>query len=60
MVTRIPSWESLGKEPSVQRHSQKSSAYESNILSVFGKQENIHVVKPWQVEQREKDYSSLS
>jgi len=44
-MRRIQSWESLGKEPSVQRYSQRLRAYERKIFGVFEDQEDISVVK---------------
>ena len=45
MMRRIQSWESSGKEPSVQRHLQRLRAYERKIFGVFEDQEDISVVK---------------
>lgn len=41
MMRRIQSWEGLGKEHSVQRHSQKSRAYERNIFGLRNRKTSL-------------------
>ena len=50
MMRKIQFGESLGNEPSVQRHSQRLRAYERKIFGEFEDQGDITVVKLWQWE----------